>query len=87
MNNEVKLNDNFCELSNEEMMAVDGGGAIIGFLVGVVGSAAIDAVLKEETGKGLSEWSQMGYRKAKKAWKDWEETGGAFGLLVDALGW
>lgn len=87
MTKEMQVNNNFCKLSNEEMMNIDGGGAVGGFLVGVVGGAAIDAVLKEETGKGLSDWGQMGYSKAKKAWKDWEEVGGAFGLLVDALGW
>jgi bacteriocin-like protein len=64
----------FKEMTNNEMMKVDGGGFI-------------DAILKEETGKDSTEWCLLGYRSLKKIITEWEKRDGAVDVLRDLLNW
>lgn len=71
---EMVKNNNFVDLSNEELERVEGGFDPIfwaGVGIGVLASWAVDGTLIATTGKSGSEWVSIGLKSAFKWVKSW----------------
>ncbi len=57
------MTNGFCELNENEMMMVEGGGFLI-FLGGIAAGILVEGITKAATGKSASDWVAEGFNWA-----------------------